>query len=258
MKNIDELLNKMLINPDLPLEELREYCETADDLQLVYEEYNKLVKRKFDEAQGIYRFIDLYRQAEYLKSINYTFNPLEKAYLIYHSRRTDLREKHEAWQKLLSLPDMLCKYRGLDKKDSEINLHTLISGYMSYQNDILDRLSLKKESTYYYSGYVDFEKRDEQVENTIREFLAQKVYTDNFVKIIELRTLPYNGDDCTIYVTNSDDKITEVMAHERTEAAKAFDRLHVSLPISGEQTHITKEDVDRYMEELWEVLEALK
>ena len=57
---------------------------------------------------NILNFINSKDIREHLKAINYEFNSLEAAWLIYHSRNATIEEKHAAWRELINtMPD--CK-----------------------------------------------------------------------------------------------------------------------------------------------------
>lgn len=48
-----------------------------------------------------YRFVNSKDIREYLQSINYTFTPIEAAWLFWKSMLTTLEEKHRAWEYII-------------------------------------------------------------------------------------------------------------------------------------------------------------
>lgn len=55
----------------------------------------------------IYKYINSTDVRKHLEEINYQFNTLEAAYLIYFCRSLTLEERHQAWQELIdTMPDM--------------------------------------------------------------------------------------------------------------------------------------------------------
>ena len=55
----------------------------------------------------IFRFVNSKDVREHLKSIDYEFNSLEAAWLIYQCRDAAIDEKHKAWNELIALSNFL-------------------------------------------------------------------------------------------------------------------------------------------------------
>ena len=53
-----------------------------------------------------YEFINSKDVRKYLASQNYQFTPVQRAFLVWHSKRHTLEQKHEAWNDIINtLPD---------------------------------------------------------------------------------------------------------------------------------------------------------
>lgn len=101
----------------------------------------------------IYRFINSNAIREHLKQIDYQFNSLEAAWLIYQCMGMTMEEKHAAWEKLIAeMPDCEvedrrgCSYSG--------SLHEMLRKYIQIQKKTYE-LFINPESTavYQYKFY---------------------------------------------------------------------------------------------------------
>ena len=77
----------------------------------------------------VFKFINSRDIREYLQKINYSFSPLEIAWLVKKSKYTTLKEKHKAWREIIStMPDCeIC--------ENEPSLHEYLNDRM--YSDIL-------------------------------------------------------------------------------------------------------------------------
>ena len=81
----------------------------------------------------IFRFIHSKDIRKYLQEINYQFNSLEAAWLIYQCRDATLKEKHKAWNELIeTMPD--CRIEERRKGLAQESLHGFLKKYMEIEN----------------------------------------------------------------------------------------------------------------------------
>lgn len=84
----------------------------------------------------ILRFINSKDIREHLKSINYEFNSLEAAWLIYQCKTATIEEKHTAWQELIdTMPDCVILERSNTKQQK--SLHDYLRRYMDLQQNLI-------------------------------------------------------------------------------------------------------------------------
>jgi len=111
----------------------------------------------------IYRFINSADIRNHLRKIGYKFSALEAAWLVWQSKFTSLKEKHDAWNEIIrTMPDC-----GLPKRAgtrSYPSLHDYLHRYMNMQKNQLEILQRKDNSAVYsYSVQVfddDWEYED--------------------------------------------------------------------------------------------------
>lgn len=86
----------------------------------------------------IFRFINSKDIREHLKNINYRFNSLEAAWLIYRWRDATIREKHEAWNELIqTMPDCpIARRLNTVKQES---LHEFLKQYMELEDKYVEQ-----------------------------------------------------------------------------------------------------------------------
>lgn len=102
----------------------------------------------------ILRFINSEDIREHLRSIGYKFTSLEAAWLIYQCHGATIKEKHEAWEKLIeSMPD--CKIegrRGFGYKTYE-SLHCFLREYMRLEKKYIEEFMVGGSGTVYRIEY---------------------------------------------------------------------------------------------------------
>jgi len=97
----------------------------------------------------ILRFVNSKDIREHLRNINYTFNSLEVAWLIYQCKTATIEEKHAAWQKLIeTMPD--CALQERIKRPPCERLHQFLKYYIETENAILNDLSISENAVYTY------------------------------------------------------------------------------------------------------------
>lgn len=123
-----------------------------------------------NEAINIYPYINSRTIREYLKKIEYKFDPMLCAYLVWQSERHTMKEKHEAWKQIIrSMPDMPVPEKmncvGWD------SLHRMLKDYMKMQDWLVAELEkddgagvyryeIKETRTHRIVGEEDFGRSD--------------------------------------------------------------------------------------------------
>lgn len=82
----------------------------------------------------------------YLREIHYDFSPLQCAYLIYRCKSLTIKQKHDAWNSLISVTEdcPLPKKRGWYEFES---LHKMLHDYMEFENRCLSKFKVKEPNT---------------------------------------------------------------------------------------------------------------
>ena len=94
----------------------------------------------------ILRFINSKDIREYLKTINYEFNSLEAAWLIYQCRNATIEEKHAAWRELINtMPDCEIKQAAICRH----SLHSFLNEFLKTENKILNEFFNNTENSIY-------------------------------------------------------------------------------------------------------------
>lgn len=110
----------------------------------------------------IYSFINSKSISDYLRAINYEFNTLEAAWLIYQCKTISLKEKHDAWKQLIQeMPD--CKVEKRPNCEPRESLHELIMEYISIiekQHELFEKQEVDAVYQYraYYTGDHEWEE----------------------------------------------------------------------------------------------------
>ena len=102
---------------------------------------------------NVYGFINSKDIREHLRKMNYRFDPLQQAFVIWQSCRHTIAEKHRAWQYIIdNLPDMPVPERyWFTGRDS---LHKTLADYMATENKYLERFrSFEAGAVYTYETY---------------------------------------------------------------------------------------------------------
>ena len=109
----------------------------------------------------ILRFVNSKAIREHLKKINYKFNTLEAAYLIYFCRSLTFEERHKAWKELINtMPDMApAEY--FDKHWWEPygdSIHSCLKQHMENEREILDEFLKIKNGAFFVRMYDKYDK----------------------------------------------------------------------------------------------------
>ena len=98
----------------------------------------------------ILRFINSKDIRNHLKEINYQFNSLEAAWLIYQCKDAKLKEKHNAWNELIeTMPD--CSIPERLNTVPQDSLHAFLKKYMELE----DKLELEFYDAKHADPYSD-------------------------------------------------------------------------------------------------------
>ena len=112
----------------------------------------------------IYNFINSKDIADYLREIDYKFNTLEAAWLIYQCHRLTMKERHTAWKTLMEeMPD--CEVAERMNCLPRSSLFELINEYIAIELKDLEMFKASSERTVYtwsflYRDYYEWEYRD--------------------------------------------------------------------------------------------------
>lgn len=127
---------------------------------------------------NILRFIPSRAVREYLEEINYEFNAIECAWLVYRCRTAILAERHAAWQEIIdTMPDLEVNSEDLPHK----SLHKFLKQYMEIENRSIQQFFEHKDNAFYQFSwsYVDYDYYKPYY-NTVDEcFSAAKFQMEN-------------------------------------------------------------------------------
>ena len=86
----------------------------------------------------ILQFVNSKDIREYLRTIDYQFNALEAALLIWQSRNTTVEKRHQAWKQVIKeSPD--CPVEIRMNASPQLSLHDFLQEYMEMENRLLDQ-----------------------------------------------------------------------------------------------------------------------
>ena len=100
-----------------------------------------------------YEFINSKDVREYLASQNYQLTPVQRAFLVWQSKRHTLEQKHEAWNDIINtLPD--CDVQERINCKGWDSLHAMLHGYMGFEQKLLSRFqSDENRALYEYEAW---------------------------------------------------------------------------------------------------------
>lgn len=119
---------------------------------------------------NIYKYVNSKDIRRYLKGINYQFDSLEAAWLIYQCRNLTVREKHKAWKELIeTMPD--CSIGKRPNTKAQDSLHTFLQQYMEledrYIQDFAKGNTDSDEKQYVYQFEIIYEDGSEEKPDTV-------------------------------------------------------------------------------------------
>ena len=95
----------------------------------------------------IYKFIDSKDIRNYLKEINYKFEPLEAAWVVWQNASRTLDEKHNAWQESIdAMPDIGFEVSHINETR---NLHEYLKELIDIDNELLDKFYKNEKNAIY-------------------------------------------------------------------------------------------------------------
>ena len=183
----------------------------------------------------IYRFINSKCIGNYLFFLNYPFNALEAAWLIYQCHHATIKEKHDAWNELIAtMPD--CSYRYTE------SLHDFLRSYMAMENRMIACFQESKPDTFYHYAF----QTDEWTDRPPEGYFSNFDHTMHFAKSqmeeddhwLVCRKLQMNGLDYPgiTAVFNRDLEMTNLLCRslltdEEAELLSEWENLWFDFPI---------------------------
>lgn len=137
----------------------------------------------------VLRFINSNAVREYLKEINYKFNTLEAAYLVYDCRFATLKEKHEAYREIIeTMPDMSPKeeFERYNNDKAYESIHELLKQHLENEERWIKEFYGAEKAVYYYEffwedgkpydrGYMTYRNISdslEEITKTVEDYLV--------------------------------------------------------------------------------------
>lgn len=105
----------------------------------------------FSKGLDTFEFVNSRDIKEHLKGIDYKFNSLETAWLIYQCNHLSIDEKHNAFKKLIeTMPD--CEVPKRMNTEPQNSLHTYLITYIATENEMLNKL-IKDGKNYIFEWF---------------------------------------------------------------------------------------------------------
>lgn len=105
----------------------------------------------FSNDLDVFKFINSKDIKEYLKGIDYKFNSLETAWLIYQCNHLSIDEKHNAFRKLIeTMPN--CEIPKRMNTEPQNSLHTYLITYIATENEMLNKF-IKDGKNYIFEWF---------------------------------------------------------------------------------------------------------
>ena len=185
---------------------------------------------------------------EYLESIDYSFAPVENAYLIWQCRTMPIEKRHEAFAILLEGSES-CLVKTHYCPDGW-DLHKTISNFVSMENKLIKRLIQPEDNCFYISEYYEcghywhgeqcryscyenaFKDAKKYVEEmNVGKFRIQKCFIDNSETRSSVIEAVFN-DDCEMMEIDIDGDICGSLTdYEQELLFERFDCLWFDIPI---------------------------
>lgn len=114
----------------------------------------------------IYSFINSKAISKHLRDMNYKFDTIEAAWLIYQCKSISMNEKHEAWKQLIDeMPD--CRLAERANCKAKESFHSFLKKYMQIEDWLYQVFQEKKETDvytlrFYCTGEADWSKPGEE------------------------------------------------------------------------------------------------
>ena len=95
-----------------------------------------------------YEFINSKDVCEYLAGQNYQLTPVQRAFLVWQSKRHTLEQKHAAWNDIINtLPD--CPVEERINCKGWASLHSMLQGYMALERRLLSCFQSNEDKAVY-------------------------------------------------------------------------------------------------------------
>lgn len=192
---------------------------------------------------NVYEFINSKSISKYLAEINYKFNAIEAAYLVWQCKNASLSEKFAAWREIIeTMPDMSVKARRWGWICDEPSVHVFLYKYMQFVQEDLNEFYKTEEAVYTFSvlyrgdtewsndGRIfssptlcerELKKELEEEEYVLYEIKKTAPNRDKYSKCTFLK----NGEVYEVYVRDPDDS-----NNEKAEYAVRFEGLWFAFP----------------------------
>lgn len=109
------------------------------------------------DTLDIYKFINSRDIREYLKNINYNFSTLEVAWIVWKSKYTTLKEKHDAWNEIIAtMPD--CTIEKRSNTLPQPSLHRYLEKIMEIENKYIEAVQVDEPECFYFYTYTPDEE----------------------------------------------------------------------------------------------------
>lgn len=181
----------------------------------------------------IFKFVNSTAVADHLKSIDYSFSALEKAFLVYQSDKATLKEKHEAYSEIIATEtDISIEKR--PNTEAYPSLFDFLRRYMQIENEIIDEFYHTENAVYRFrylcgkdTGYCEnyetvyptleqctaafrAEIEDFDFDVELRFFEQRMDSLEEIGKYIEIKFTP-NGEILSVFVNRIDEESGDVL-----------------------------------------------
>ena len=175
----------------------------------------------------IFKFINSKDIREYLKTINYEFNSLETAWLIYQCASSTIKDRHVAWRELIeTMPD--CKIEERMNTTAHNSLHDYLRKYIDYEENILAEFFASTEDWLYtvewfeqgswFSGdkfYKTFEKAHQELLEEFNDWEEKYAYKITKQKPESKKHITVhfnkNNEPCDYDICEYPEKLTDIL-----------------------------------------------
>ena len=144
----------------------------------------------------ILQFVNSKDIREYLRTIDYQFNALEAAWLIWQSCNTTVDERHQAWKKvILESPD--CPIEERMNTRQQPSLHGFLREYMEMENKFLAQFRNADGAVYHIEYHFDTWSRGEKrvYSRFVPEKMSCMIEDDDDLKHIKCTRTPVDNLD---------------------------------------------------------------
>jgi len=146
----------------------------------------------------IYNYFNSKDIADYNRGIAHSFSPIEKAYIIFHSRNHSFSEKHKAWLKLIAETND-CEVKECIGNSYFESLHEVLRKNIEIDNKRLERFFNNDNNAIYSYYIVDkgepiLKKGLYDSVDKIKEIILEE--NKDFSKVFILKRIPNQRNEC--------------------------------------------------------------